>query len=397
MKAVEATQSTTGSVAPRRYEEALETALGIPFTRGNRVRILRNGVEIFPAMLEAIRNARESVCLLTFIYWKGDIAWAFADTLAERAEAGVRVRVILDALGASLMPRSLLQRMEAAGVELVWFRPTVRWKIWQADNRTHRKVLVCDGRIGFTGGVGIAEEWEGDARNPSEWRDTHLQVEGPAVRGLQSAFTGNWLEADRPVTDNLLGARPESYSEDIPVQVIKTTATAADWSCMATAMRALLALAEHKVRITTAYFVPMPPFVTLLQQTVQRGVDVQILVPGPHHDHPTVRMGQEHEYAPLMEAGVRMWAYQPTMLHAKSITIDGAAACTGSANFDHRSLSKDDELAMVVLDRSVVGTLDAHFEADRARAVEMSPRAYRRRGLLRTTAARALSTFRNEM
>ncbi|WP_244874806.1 phospholipase D-like domain-containing protein, partial [Modicisalibacter luteus] len=153
--------------------------------------VLRNGIEIFPLMLEAIRQARFSVDFLTFVYWKGEVARQFADGLTERASAGVRVRVILDAIGALKMSKTLIERMRAAGVDVVWFRPLARWKLWELDNRTHRKVLVCDSQTAFTGGVGIAEEWEGDARNPDEWRDTHFQVEGPAVHGLQAAFLDN--------------------------------------------------------------------------------------------------------------------------------------------------------------------------------------------------------------
>lgn len=389
-------QMPTSNFNAGNYLEVLETVLGAPFTHGNRVRVLRNGVEYFPAMLDAIRNARETVSLLTFIYWKGDIARQFADALAERAEAGVKVRLILDALGASKMPRELLKKMQNAGVDTVWFRSPIRWKIWNADNRTHRKVLICDGRIAYTGGMGIAEEWEGDARGPDEWRDTQVQVEGPAVRGLQAAFIDNWVEAERAVLSDLTRIQsPESANGSL-VQVVKTTA-AAHWSSIATLVRVLLTLAQRNVRITTAYFVPSPSMVRLLRETAQRGVDVQILVPGPHHDHPTVRVAQEHEYAPLMEAGVRMWAYQPTMLHTKSITVDDTVACLGSANFDQRSMSKDDEVMLVILDDAVLRVLDQHFETDRERSLEMHPKQYRRRGPLRTAAARVISWFRQEM
>lgn len=379
------------------YQDVLETVLGAPFTSGNRVRILRNGDEFFPPMLEAISNARDTVSMLTFIYWKGDIARRFADALAERAEAGVKVRLILDAVGSAIMPRELLHRMQAAGVETVWFRPPVRWNIWQADNRTHRKVLICDGRVAFTGGAGIAEEWEGNARGPTEWRDTQFQVEGPAVRGLQAAFIDSWVEAERVILDDLTRIQSAGTADGCLVQVVKTTAAAAHWSTIATIVRVLLTLARRKVRITTAYFVPTPSMVRLLQETAQRGIDVQVLVPGPHHDHPLVRVAQEHEYAPLIEAGVKLWAYQPTMLHTKIITVDDTVACVGSANFDHRSMSKDDELVLVILNQTVLRVLDQYFETDRESALAMDPGEYRRRGPLRTAAARVISLFRHQM
>ncbi|MFC3662930.1 phospholipase D-like domain-containing protein [Modicisalibacter luteus] len=360
--------------------------------------VLRNGIEIFPLMLEAIRQARFSVDFLTFVYWKGEVARQFADGLTERASAGVRVRVILDAIGALKMSKTLIERMRAAGVDVVWFRPLARWKLWELDNRTHRKVLVCDSQTAFTGGVGIAEEWEGDARNPDEWRDTHFQVEGPAVHGLQAAFLDNWVEAGQSVHDDVAqlahaeALKPVGKSQ---VQVVKTTA-AANWSPIATLFHVLLTLARHKVRITTAYFVPNAAMVQLLKETVQRGVDVQILVPGPHHNHRMAQLAQEDEYAPLIQAGVRMWAYQPSMLHAKAVTVDDTVACVGSANFDQRSMSKDDELALVILDEVVLSELDRHFEEGRTHAIEMRAEDYRQRGLLRRARAAVAGLFRNQ-
>jgi cardiolipin synthase len=303
-EAISSTPRSGAAVNSFRYQKVLEGALGDPFSGGNRVSVLRNGIEIFPPMLEAIRQAHFSVDFLTFVYWKGEVARQFADALAERASAGVRVRVILDAIGALKMSKTLIERMRAAGVDVVWFRPPARWKLWELDNRTHRKVLVCDGRIAFTGGVGVAEEWEGDARNPDEWRDTHFQVEGPAVRGLQAAFLDNWVEAGQSVHDDVAqlahaeALKPAGKSQ---VQVVKTTA-AANWSPIATLFHVLLTLARHKVRITTAYFVPNAAMVQLLKETVQRGVDVQILLPGPHHNHRMAQLAQEDEYAPLIQA-----------------------------------------------------------------------------------------------
>ncbi len=392
-------QPSTTETASFDCQHALETALGIPFSQGNRIRVLRNGVEIFPPMLDAIRQARNSVQFLTYIYWEGRIAEKFAEALADRARAGVQVRVILDAVGAFNMPDALIDFMQSAGVEIVWFRPPVRWKIWQVDNRTHRKVLVCDGRIAFTGGVGIAEQWEGDARNPNEWRDTHFQIEGPAVQGLQAAFIDNWVETDCSVHSGIgeIGeAKALAPAGESRVQVLKTAA-AVNWSPIATMYHVLLTLARRKVRITTAYFVPHHSIVQLLHATVQRGVDVQILVPGPYHDHRVAQLAQEDEYAPLLEAGVRMWSYQPTMLHTKVVTVDDSVACIGSANFNQRSMSKDDELALLVMDEAVTSELDKHFEEDCTRAIEMRAEDYQRRGWLRKFTVKFLNLFRQQM
>lgn len=390
------TESETQSVD---YQQALETTLGVPFNLGNRVEVLRNGVEIFPPMLEAIRQARFSVEFLTFVYWEGKVADEFAEALAERARAGVQVRVILDAVGAMKMSKALVDSMDEAGVDIVWFRPTVRWKVWKADNRTHRKVLVCDGRIAFTGGVGIAQQWEGDARNSEEWRDTHFQIEGPAVHGLQAAFIDNWVEADRSVrgeVTQIIRAEALEQLGESKIQVLKAAA-AVNWSPIATMFHVLLTMARHKVRITTAYFVPNPGIAQLLQETAERGVDVQILVPGPHHDQRLAQLAQEDEYVPLLEAGVRMWSYQRSMLHAKVVTIDDRVACVGSANFNQRSMSKDDELALLIMDQAVLSKLDRHFEEDCKHAEEMRAENYRQRSLFRKAKVKALGLFRQQM
>ena len=191
-----------------RYRRALEGVIGVPATEGNRVDVLRNGDEIFPAMLEAIGGAEHTVDLLTFVYWKGEVGRAFADALAERARVGVRVRVLLDGWGARTIERSLVALLEESGVAVRWFRPLGRLHLGQFNHRTHRKVMIVDERVGFTGGVGIADEWQGDARNADEWRDTHFRVRGPAVDGLRSAFLDNWLETDPTLFDESVDRFP---------------------------------------------------------------------------------------------------------------------------------------------------------------------------------------------
>jgi cardiolipin synthase len=376
------------------YRTTLEATLGIPFTPGNAVRVLRNGDQIFPAMLAAIRAARESVEFLTFVYWTGEIAVKFAAALAERASAGVSVRIILDAIGAAPMDRRLVRLMENAGVTIVWFRKPLRWKLWQIDHRTHRKVLVVDGRIGFTGGVGIAAEWEGDARNPCEWRDTHFEVRGPAVHGLRGAFIDNWVEADQPLGPvEVTGLDEEG---EALVQVMKGSA-AVNWSAIATLFHALLTTARRKLRIATAYFVPDAMMVQLLVRAARRGVDVQILIPGPHMDERLAELAQEHTYIPMIEAGVRIFAFQPCMMHAKILTVDDTVAAVGSANFNQRSMSKDDELVMLVMDAGVLATLDRQFDEDLTRSLELDATQLRHRGPLRRLESRFVSLFRHEM
>jgi len=374
----------------------LEGALGTPFFLGNRIRVLRNGVQIFPAMLRAIEAAQESIDFLTFVYWTGDIAHKVGGALAARARAGVRTRVLLDAVGARYISRALCGQLEDAGAEVAWFRPPVRWKVWQVDHRTHRKILVCDGRVGFTGGVGIAEEWEGDARHAGEWRDTHFEIEGPAVRGLAGAFLDNWFETSQsgfptgpPPT---LAARGQ-----VPIQVVRSNARVSAWSDTMRLFHTLVRLAERRIRITTAYFVPEAVDKAALLEAAERGVSVEILVPGPHIDTRLSQLAGEYTYDDLLKVGVRVWRYQPTMLHAKVLTVDGALAVVGSPNFNQRSMSKDDEIVLTLADRDVVTELDDHFEEDLRRSELVTLGSRRERGVWQRTKEAVARLFRPEV
>lgn len=347
-----------------RYRRALESLLGVPATEGNRIDVLRNGDEIFPAVMEAIRSARRTVDFLTFVYWEGSIGEEVAEALGERAREGVRVRVLLDAVGSSTMDTNLLDDMNRAGCLVDRFRPVNKLKVWENDHRTHRKVLICDEEVAFTGGVGIADEWRGHARGPSEWRDTHFRVRGPAVDGLRAAFLQNWGEAGRPLFDEGVDRFPEQPQDGPSIVQVVRGESVAHWSDITTLMRSLLCLARRRIRITTAYFVPDDGTSDLLCAAAGRGVDVEVLLPGPHIDKRFVQLASEAQYAGLLEAGVKLWTYQPTMLHAKVMTVDGLVANIGSANFDSRSLVLDDEVNLVVLDPALVGELDRHFDED---------------------------------
>jgi cardiolipin synthase len=387
-----------GSDELLRYRRVLEGLLGIHATEGNQVEVLRNGDEIFPAMLEAIVGARHTVDFLVFVYWKGSIGEEFAEALAERAEAGLRVRVLLDTLGAYSMEERLIERMEQAGCQLEWFRPVSRIaRIGAANHRTHRKVLICDEEVAFTGGVGIADEWRGDARNSSEWRDTHFRVRGPAVCGLRGSFVDNWAETGRPLFEDGIDRFPlQPTPGRSTVQVVRG-ATETGWSDITTVVRSLLLLARRHVRITTAYFSPDHTTLDLLCSTVDRGVDVDLLLPGPHTDKRFVQLASESEYQPLLDAGVRIWAFQPSMLHAKVMTADGVIANVGSANFNSRSLSLDEEVNLVVFDPDIVGVLDDHFHADLERAEPIDPSQWSDRTLPQRAKEAVSSVFERNM
>lgn len=341
----------------------LERALGFPFTGGNRLEVLRNGARIFPAMLRAIEEAEVSVELLTYVYWTGEVAEKFAETLANKAGSGVHVRVLLDAFGAKSIENRLIERMKRAGVVVRWFRP-FDWRVWRNDNRTHRKVLVCDGEIAFTGGVGIAEEWDGDARNPSEWRDNHFRVIGPAVRLLAAAFWGNWAEADSESQQPYEPRWPPHETGDgTQLQVVPSTAAQAI-SAASLQMRAVLEMAHRRVRIQTPYFVLDDVFKPLLISKAREGVIVEIMLPGEHLDKRYDQLAGEIDFTELLEGGVHIYRYQKTMLHAKLVLIDDALACLGSCNFNQRSLRKDDEIVLNAYDEPLFRQLWQMYDDD---------------------------------
>ena len=361
---------------------ALETVIGIPFTAGNAVDVYRNGDEIFPPMLDAIAAARERVEFLTFVYWTGDIAEKFVEALSERARAGVEVMVMLDGFGARPMPGELLERMEGAGVTVRWFRPLPRLHAWQTDNRTHRKLLICDGVVGFTGGVGIAAEWEGNAQDPEHWRDTHFRIRGPAVLGLRGAFYEDWMERELSVAPALERLADPGRPGELDLQVIPASASVGR-SQVSSLHDALIALARRRLRIATAYFSPTSDTTERLLGARRRGVEVDILLPGPHVDKRVSELAGSEDIGPLLDEGVRFWRYQPTMYHNKLITLDGRLATIGSANFNHRSVAKDDEIAVNVLDEDFTRMMDRHFEEDLERCERLDPADWEKRGLLR--------------
>ncbi len=361
------------------YQCLLEQSLGVPFTLGNDITVLKNGMEIFPAMLEAIRQAEERIEFLTFVYWTGNIARKFAKELAKKSREGVDVYVILDSYGASPMAPDVLDRMEKSGVQIEWFRPIKRWKIWNIDNRTHRKVLICDGKVGFTGGVGIAEEWEGDARNENEWRDTHFRIEGPAVYGLQAAFMENWIEAGRELRFDHKMSWETKAEPEIPVQVIRTSASVR-WSDIMMLYQTLIKMVQKNLRITTAYFNPNDVILDLLKEAAGRGVDIQIILPGKQSDKQLAKIAGDDNFEPLLDAGIDIWYYQKTMMHAKVITVDNELSCVGSANLNHRSMLKDDEVNVVILDKNITAELNEHFSGDLKSCEKITEDRWKKRG-----------------
>jgi cardiolipin synthase len=377
----------TDEQARHRLQRSLECLVGVSFTEGNSLTVLRNGDEIFPAMLEAIRGAEHSVDLMTFVYWKGRPAREFADALCDRAKAGLRVRVLIDAVGGLQIERGLVDAMDDSGVDVHWFRkPWIKSPLKQ-NHRGHRKVCIVDGSIGFTGGVGIAEEWAGDARDETEWRDTHFRVQGPAVDGLAAAFIQDWAESGRPLYDDRDRFPDHPQPGDAVVQVVRGSASIG-WDDIHTVWYVLMRSARKRIRLQSAYFSPDAALVTALKEAVGRGVEVEVLLPGPHADKRVAQLASEATYADLAAAGVRIHNFQPSMLHTKVMVVDGAAALVGSSNVNRRSLDHDEEVAMVVIHQPTVDLLEQHFVDDLERSREIDLSRWRNR----STTQRALET-----
>ncbi len=308
----------------------------------------------------------------------------------------MRVRLLIDALGGRLIEKSLVDQMDRAGVQVEWFRKPFMKSPFKSNHRLHRKICVVDGRIAFTGGVGIAEEWCGDARNEDEWRDTHLRVEGPAVDGLQSAFIQDWAESDRPLydEDDEFPSQPQTGSST--VQIVRGSASLG-WDDMQSAFHVMLSSAQERLRIATAYFAPDDAFLDTLCAAPARGVEVDLLLPGPHADKRVSQLTSEASYDRLVNCGVRVWTFQPSMMHAKVMTVDGFAAVIGSSNFNRRSLDHDEEVVLIALDRDLTDVLDTHLDDDFSRSEEIDLTRWRNRSMRQRVQEKAVSPIRRWM
>ena len=363
------------------FLRATEAITSAPISHGNDIELLINGDEIFPALLETMRGAQRSLNFLSYLYWSGEIAGEVAAALCERAKAGVEVNVLLDAVGSAKMDRDLIRNMDAAGVAFAYFRPPKPYAVRRLNNRTHRKLLIADGEVGMAGGVGIADQWTGNAEDPDHWRDTHVRVCGPVVRGLQGAFAENWLEA---TGDVLVGPaylpELEPVSDDGPMQVVRSTAEVGDTNVEALYFLAI-ACARTSLHLTSAYFAPRPAFVEAHTDAAQRGVEVRVLVPGPYIDKEVVRQAGRAAYEDLLAAGVLIYEFCPTMIHAKTLTIDGVWSSVGSVNFDNRSFQLQDEVTLCVCSSAFAAQLDEQFARDLERSAQIEPERWNGRPL----------------
>jgi cardiolipin synthase A/B len=349
------------------FMRALAGATAQHVLGGNEMTILQNGVEIFPALLDAMAAARDSIHFSTFIYEVGRVPKRFADALSAAARRGIEVRVVLDRSGSKRIPPALITQMRDAGCLVHWFRP-VQWFTWAKYNhRTHRKLLIVDGKLAFTGGVGIADEWDGEGDSPAHWRDTHVRIVGPAVAAVQAAFVDNWNEAtgELPIAEkHFPQLDPTGDVRICAIQSNPANATSAAQRSMAV----LIAGSSRRLWITNAYFVPTPPFIKALCDAKARGVDAKILVPGRYHNQPAVRSASRRTWPALLRGNIELYEFEPTMIHGKIVLVDGTVTSIGSINFDPRSFALNAEFGVVALDKGITAQLEEAFLSDLRRA-----------------------------
>ena len=355
------------STASPDFERALGSLLGPGIVGGNAVTELLNGDQIFPPMLAAIQGAKKSITFETYIYWSGDIGKQFADALSERARAGVRVHVLLDWVGSAKMDESYLTEMKEAGVQIEKFHKPHWYNLARLNNRTHRKLLVVDGQVGFTGGVGIAPHWMGNAQDPDHWRDSHYLVRGPVVAQMQATFLDNWLKVTGKVLHGALYFPPIAPAGAQKAQMFSSSPSSGSESMQLMYHLAITA-AERSIDLSVAYFVPDELTQKHLMDALARGVRVRFITPGEHTDTDTVKAASRATWGPLLQAGALIYEYQPTMYHCKVMIVDQLLVSVGSTNFDNRSFRLNDEANLNVYDAAFARRQTEVFEDDLKRS-----------------------------
>jgi cardiolipin synthase len=377
------------------FAATLAAYTGATVTRGNRVEVLLNGDEIFPAKLAAVRAARRTINYAQYVFEDGKPSEDLAQALAERCRAGLQVHILLDAFGALLMPSELRTLMVDAGCKVESYRPLSPFAIGRVNNRNHRRILVVDGQVGVTGGSGTSGKWSGNGRQPGHWRDTDVRVEGPVVAELQAAFAENWLEA----TGIALGG--EKYFPamlprgQVAAQAVRSS-PAGGSVAMYTMFLLAMASAQQSISITNPYFLPEDKMIQTLVQAARRGVRIVLLIPGVI-DHNIVRQASRSELGKLLEAGVEVYEYQAAMLHAKTMVIDGIWATVGSTNLDPRSFGLNEELNLVVYDAGVARRLDDIFRQDLQHAKRITYEQWRSRGVVNRVLELLSSPFKDQL
>lgn len=380
------------SIDDPQFMRAMGLMLGPAIIDGNKAQELIDGDQIFPAMLDAIKSAKKTVLFETYIYWSGEIGQQFADALSERAKAGVKVHVLLDWIGSAKADSAMISKMTDAGVEVEKYHPLRWYNLGRMNNRTHRKLLIVDGKVGFTGGVGIATEWTGHAQDPDHWRDSHFRVEGPVVAQMQSVMLDNWAKTTGRV---LHGADYFPPLAAVGTQSAQMFASSPNGGSESMLMMYLLAItaATRSIDLSSAYFVPDEITRKALVMAIKRGVKVRIITPGEHMDAETVRRASRGLWGELLEAGAEMYEYQPTMYHCKVMIVDGILTSVGSTNFDVRSFRLNDEANLNIYDKAFAERQTQVFANDLKRAKRITYESWQARPMVARLHERFWSLF----
>ena len=371
---------TSYSVSDPEFRNSISQLLGAPLVAGNKVTELKNGDQIFPAMLEAIRGAQKTITLESFIWRSGKVSTQFSEALTERARAGVKVRVIVDAFGSWALGGREVKQMTDAGVAFVKLHPLISIKFLRFNHRTHRKLLIVDGKIGFIGGVCLADEWAGNAEL-GQWRDSHFRVEGPVVAEMQGAFCQNWLTTKSQV---LHGSN--YFPELEPAGSITAQCfSSGPWDRSEQARLSYLmamASARKNIRLAHAYFVPSKLAIQTLLDARKRGVEVEVIIPAKI-DSFVVHMASRSRLRKLLDAGVKFYEYQPTLYHCKIMVVDDIWSTVGSINFDEKSFRANYEANLNVLDKNFAATLVKSFEDDKSKSRPLTPADFKRQNIFK--------------
>jgi cardiolipin synthase len=385
------------SVSDSEFHTSIAGVTGIPFFEGNRLDILNNGDEFYPAMLKAIDEAELSITIEAYIYWAGEIGKRFAEALAKKAKAGVRVKILLDAVGSATIGDEILEILERGNCQLAWYNPLRPYSVGRLNHRTHRKSLIIDGRIGFTGGAGIADHWMGNAQDEKHWRDVQVRIEGPAVVPLQSGFAHNWVQATCELISGALFYPPaEIHAGTLALQTVMSSPETG-----ASSVRNLhylsISSATKSILIANPYFVPDQGAIDILVEAKKRGVDVRIMVAGIYNDAWLARQNSVRLYGELLEADIHVYEYNHTMLHQKTMVIDGVWGTVGTTNFDSRSFAQNEENNVCFYDATLAGRLEEMFRADLRYCERVTLQAWRNRGVLAKTGQFLVSLLQEQV
>ena len=371
----------------------ISALLGANATGGNTYEVLTNGDQIFPPMLAAVKSAQRRISLETYIFNKGTVGQQFTDAFIAAAKRGVLVQLVIDAMGSNKIPKEWAEAMTAAGVKIGEFGQPKWYSLEELNYRTHRKILVVDGRIGFTGGVGLDDQWLGHAEDKEHWRDTMVRIEGPVARLMEGAFDENFVETSQepvaPVVDPPAEIPPSPQDS---AMVLRSSPTGGS-NDLKRLYLMTIAAARRTLDISSPYFLTDESSDWSLEQAVKRGVKVRILVEGDLTDAKPVKYASRYAYQKFLDSGIEIYEYQPTMMHTKAMIVDGRWSIFGSANFDNRSLELNDEMNVAVSDPGLAARLLQDFNQDLSRAKKLDPAAWRQRSFLDKTREHFWSYF----